>query len=170
MEVVWYKLRAQGFKSRFEGICAFGTKDIPLLSSFHIKYTQGKTSRRTDLYLFVQLRAFLFDALRHHRGELCGSKRRIVEVSRAWLAHLALHTLSCSNTASDNHFTLASRARTSTAFRADVDESWLARKQSCSPCCSAFLDCTTSVTRWGLSLLCLCVDIQLALSQDNGGY
>ena len=32
MKVVWYELRAQGFKSRFEGIGAFGTKDVPLLS------------------------------------------------------------------------------------------------------------------------------------------
>ena len=70
-----------------------------------------------------------------------------------------MHTLSCSSTASDTHFTLASRARTSTALRAEVDESWLARRQSCSPCCSAFLDCTTRETRWGSSSLSRCADI-----------
>ena len=111
------------------------------------KIRAGEIPRGTNLCLFVQLRAFLFDALRHSRGELCGSERRISKVSQGWPARVTLHTLSCSNTASDSHFTLASRARTSTALRADVDESWLARKQSCSPCCNAFLDCSTNVTR-----------------------
>lgn len=158
MKVIWDELGTEGLEGGFEGICAFGTKGVPLLISFHVRKheCQVKHAGKTHFGLVIQLCAFLFDTLCHSGGKLWVQTWYHYRKSRT---RFNLHTLSCSSTASDTHFTLASRARTSTAFRADVDDSWLARKQSCSPCCSAFLDCTTKETRWGLSVLSRCADI-----------
>lgn len=160
MEIVWYGLGTQGFEGGFEGIGAFGPEGIPLL----LLATQNMDRRKLDrvraanLGLFMQLCALLFDTLSNNGGELCGSKYSDVsKVSEK--THFDPRTLSCSNTALDSHFTLASRVRTSTALRADDDESWLARKHSCSPCCNAFLDCNTKETMWGSSCPSRCADI-----------
>lgn len=63
-----------------------------------------------------------------------------LNVSQEPTSTYTLWLFSCPSTASQIHFALASRTRTSTTFRTDVDVGWLERGQPRLPCYNTSLD------------------------------